>query len=306
MRQVFCWRGGLTRWLSALLVGAILNVSGLYLNSASANVRSAGTHTNVSGNSEPTEGKTGAPFYYGIDPDRVPFALRADGTKARYVSLCASHIKLQISKTTSIGEVEFRRLSLKETLVTYAPAGGETLSIRSTASPQAGKGKETVLTLALELKGQKVDLNLVPGETEGQVLPRNTAAKWQAMRRDAKTDDALLRLLTEANSFLNGPAFSGLLPFLRQEDALSPFGCQFDCVFAINQCILAASAYLGGIGSLILLCGETLGFTCVLAIAAHPFLAAAVGMSCSSAVKICQNCRNGHATLDDGFEMLMQ
>jgi len=87
MRQICCRRGDLTRWLAALLIGAMINVSGLYMSSASAAVRDAGPLGSVDEHAGTPNGKSQPTFYYGIDPDKVPFALRADGTKARYVSL---------------------------------------------------------------------------------------------------------------------------------------------------------------------------------------------------------------------------
>ncbi len=296
MKATCDWKGGLTRWLAALLIGAMLNVSGLYVGSALAASHDANSYRDSGNNLKAPGDKSQTRFYYGIDPDKVPFALRADGTKARYISLCASHLKLQISKTTGIGEVEFRRVSSKETLVTYAPTGGDILSIRSTVSPQASSEKEPVVNLALELKGHKVGLSL--NSNQGQELPANVGANLQVMRTDAKASDPLLRLLTEAHTFLSGPAFSGLLPFLRQFDNSSPTDCKFDCARGIASCLAAVVAYAGGIGGLILLCPETVGLACVLAIASHPFLALYVGTECSAAARTCQDCHNSYGMTD--------
>jgi hypothetical protein len=301
MKPICCRKGGLTRWLAALVIGAMLNVSGLYIGSAFAASHDTSSHKSFSNSSEALEGKSETLFYYGTDPDKVPFAIRADGTKARYISLCPSHIKLQISKTTGIGEVEFRRISPKETLVTYAPTGGDIFSIRSTVSPQASSEREAVVNLALELKGHKVGLSL--NSNQSQELPANVGANLQVMRTDAKASDPLLlRLVTEAHTFLNGPAFSGLLPFLRQFYS-SPTDCKFDCARGVASCLAAVVAYAGGIGGLILLCPETVGLACVLAIVSHPFLALYVGTECSAAVRTCQDCNNsgGMSTWDSMF-----
>jgi hypothetical protein len=189
--------------------------------------------------------------------------------------------------------VEFRRLSSKETLATYTPTGEVPLSIRSTFSPQEGGAKAAVVSLAVELKGRKVVLNLTSNQV--QELPANEGADLQVMRTDATANIPLRRLLEEAHTFLSGPALSGLLPFLRQFD-YSTTDCRFECARTITSCLAAASAYVGGIAGLILLCGETLGLTCVLAIIAHPILAAAVGMECSAAVNICKACHNSGVT----------
>jgi hypothetical protein len=250
----------------------------------------ANSRRNPGENKAAPEDKSRTSLSYGIDPDKVPLALSADGTKARYLALCPSHIKLQISKTADIGEVEFRRFSLKETVVTYAPARGDVLSVHSTFPTPAASARGAVLTLALDFQGHKAVLDVT--QDRGLVLPAGMEASLQAIRSGASANASLVRLLSETPTFTSEPALSGLIPFLRQFDGSSPIGCQLECVRAINNCIVAFTTYAGGITVLILFCGETLGLTCVLAIVSHPFLSIAVATECNNAISTCKICSN--------------
>lgn len=60
-----------------------------------------------------------------------------------------------------------------------------------------------------------------------------------------------------------------------------------DCAEAVTECILAAAAWVGGVGGLISLCGGTLGLSCVGAILIHPVLGAAVGIKCGKVSGAC-------------------
>lgn len=290
MQQVSCWRGRLTRCLTALLLGAVLNMSGPHMSSVIAASHKADSRRILGNNPASAAARNDTPFQYGIDRDKVPFARKADGTRARFLSLCPSHIKLQISGRTGTGDVEFRRVSPTETLVTYAPAGEAALAIRSTFAPQASSDTTPAVDLALELKGRKVVLSL--NSKQGQVLSPNTEAAFEAMRADAKASEPLQRLLADAQTFLSQSTLSGLIPFLRQLDNTNPTDCKFDCARSITSCLAAVTTYLGGIGGLAFFCGETLGFTCVLAILSHPILAGAVGLECSNAANVCKACKN--------------
>lgn len=59
------------------------------------------------------------------------------------------------------------------------------------------------------------------------------------------------------------------------------------CAEAVTECILAAAAWMGGVGSLIAFCGGTLGLTCVGALLLHPVLGTAVGIKCGKVSGAC-------------------
>lgn len=59
------------------------------------------------------------------------------------------------------------------------------------------------------------------------------------------------------------------------------------CARAVSECLAAAAAYCGGIYALIMLCGGTLGITCVGVIIGHSILAGAVGFQCEEALEVC-------------------
>lgn len=289
MRISNCCKDGLARCLVALVIWAMLNTSGLHAALAFASESNSKPRHLSDGDRAPTNVSEQSPLSYGVGPDKVPFALKADGTKAKYLSLCVSHIKLRVEKEKPLGEVEFLRVSPTQTLVTFKPTVGDTLSVRSAARPKS-VGQEPSIDLSIEMKGKKVALSFAPDADAERLAGAVSERSMQTLRADVKAQDSLTRLLAEAHDFLSEKAFLGLLPFLRQFES-SATDCAFQCVLASNICIGAVLAYAGGIGTLIFFCGETLGFTCILALASHPFLATAVGLQCTSALNICRACR---------------
>jgi hypothetical protein len=59
------------------------------------------------------------------------------------------------------------------------------------------------------------------------------------------------------------------------------------CARAVSECLAAAAAYCGGIYALIMLCGGSLGITCVGIIIGHSILAGQVGFQCHEALEAC-------------------
>lgn len=61
----------------------------------------------------------------------------------------------------------------------------------------------------------------------------------------------------------------------------------FGCLEDILVCYVAILTYVGSIGTLIALCGETIGVTCWLAILAHPALGPLAVLKCNNAIQSC-------------------
>lgn len=214
MKSVNSRKSRLAKLSVSIAAALLLNTNGLCAPPSSAaqpNLKPAGRFVNNPTSLTP---KVATPLIYGLDPDRVLFALKTDGTKARYLSLCATHVKLQIVKGVSIGEVEYSRVSPTETLTTFAPAGGNKLLVRSTATPQRLRSKDDPgLNLIFQLKGDQAVLN-------SDASPNQRGAggdrKLEALVQDARANQTLTTLLTESGDFLNAASLAGLFPCLHR------------------------------------------------------------------------------------------
>ncbi len=117
-----------TRFLAALATMAMTNfavfvVPTLAKHSEVKKYRIGMNHENAS-YAKPLKADTSQSFHYGLDRDNVSYAQLANGTKGRFVSLSPDHFRLQIQKGKRLGEVEFIRLSDRETSTRFAAAEG--------------------------------------------------------------------------------------------------------------------------------------------------------------------------------------
>jgi hypothetical protein len=99
-----------------------------------------------------------------------------------------------------------------------------------------------------------------------------------------------LTLLQKINSeTVNQKDLSEVIKTTARIRELRLIGGGLACTGAITDCIVAAAEYLGSIGALIALCGETLGLSCVGAILLHPVLALHVGTECGKVDAACKD-----------------
>ena len=219
-------------------------------------------------------------FDYGLDPDGVAFARKADGSKARYVALSSEHVKLEISKRGNLGNVEIQRFPSDSTLLRFQALGSREFFVRTWSDPTSPNANKT----RIELQYGKLKTELkVDGNSSNPAFSSDTTTKLQSIISGLRRDRALKRLIDASNVFCDKSVATRVM-LLRGFNTVSlKFGCAQD----ILECYLAILAYVGSIGTLIALCGETIGFTCWLAILAHPALGPIAVLKCNNAIQSC-------------------
>jgi len=217
---------------------------------------------------------------YGLDADGVAFARNADGTKARYVALSLNHVKLEISKLRRIGEVEIRRDRSNRTVLRFQARDGGVFFAR-TRPETSGQGTPNV-RVELQYGKNTVKLRMEEGQNPENPLPAYKARKLERISAGLRSDPSLVKLIEASNPFWDKSVASKIMIMRGGNAALG-----FSCALAILECYAAILAYVGSIGTLIALCGETIGFTCWLAILAHPVMGPIAVLKCNDAIQQC-------------------
>lgn len=280
--------GSLTRWLTVLVVGAMLNMGLAYRGAARATGHSAGPRADFEDGRGVETPEEGAPVTYGLDPDKVPFALRDDGVKARYLSLSPGNLKVQLTKDSALGEVEFRRKSRKETLTTFTPASGDPLVIRTVVSPKNAGKQVPDFDMVFQSNKRKAVVGVEQGRVPAAPATRGSERQLREVLSAAGANPTMSSLTREAAFFLSKPVMGGLLRRAFQYDLeacikVDPFECTKETIY----CLGAIGGYVVGVGGLLSACAVTVGATCIGALLAHPILGAVVVFQCNSAVVAC-------------------
>jgi|GEM_PF-1476643 len=218
-------------------------------------------------------------FEYGFDPDGVTFARKADGTKARYVALSPDHVKLEISKQGELGNVEIQRFPSDRTLLRFQVPGGRSLFVRTWPDPKSQNENKT----RIELQYGKYKAELKIDDSSKRSLSADTVPKLQSIVAGLRRDRSLKNLIDASNVFCDKAVASRVMLAGGINTPSLILGCLED----ILVCYLAILTYVGSIGTLIALCGETIGFTCWLAILAHPALGPLAVLKCNNAIQSC-------------------
>jgi len=226
------------------------------------------------------ESNTDKSFEYGFDPDGVTFARKADGTKARYVALLPDHVKLEISKQAKLGNVEIQRYPSDRTLLRFQVPGGRSLFVRTWQDPKSRNANKT--RIELQYGKRRAELKM-DRDSSKKSLSHHTVAKLQGIVNGLRGDRDLKKLIDASNMFSDRSVASRVMLMRGMNITTLNFGCAQD----ILECYLAILAYVGSIGTLIALCGETIGFTCWLAILAHPALGPIAVLKCNNAIQSC-------------------
>jgi len=220
-------------------------------------------------------------FHYGLDSDNVPFALKSNGTKGRYVNLSADHFRLQITNGVSIGGVEFLRLSANETLAQFETGRGDRFSVHSIT--QTSANGMTNISLDFRYRNKRAVLVIDAKQAEKGLTPR-VAKELRMLVADFKKNSALKRLMEEVSTFTDKAVLVGATSAMLKSYALVD---SLACIIAAGECILTISGYVGSIAALIALCPETIGASCLAALLLHPVIAVIVAAKCADALHKC-------------------
>lgn len=203
----------------------------------------------------------------------IPFAKKDDGSKARFIDLSVNRIKIQITHRRDLGEVEIERFPRQTSVVQFKARTGGTLIVRTSAEP----GTEDGSSVKFQYKKGKTELKM---DERNRKEPSFTATKeLQVLLSAVNHDRDLIDLIQATNTFCEKSVVSGVL--------FSSLNSQLSCALEVAKCYAAIAAYISGIAALILLCPETIGLTCFLAILAHPALGPIAVLQCISAYEAC-------------------
>lgn len=264
-------------WVVLLLLTSVLNLNTLLTPPAHATGRGPGRRAAAPLNGEsPSQSE---PASYGRDRDGVPFALRADGTKGRFLSVSSKLVKIEIRKgSAQVGVAEFRRLPDNQLLSTFtADRSRESLSVRAGLAAVPVAESAPSIRLSLRYRKHKVVIT-GNGPSAGPQAAPEVESALQALVADLRADKGMTRLLKDIQFFGNRVTLRGISPLLVFGDS---------CGWAATSCIAALIEYGLGAALIIEVCGATVGVGCLLALAFHPVAGALVGKHCGEALKVC-------------------
>lgn len=217
---------------------------------------------------------------YGFDSDGVSFARKSDGSKARYVDISANHVKLQISNQRELGNVEIQRFPSTSTLLRFQTPAGPNLFVRTWMDPNSNNANKTRIEFLYGKYKAELKTN---GDSSNPSFSSDEATKLENILGGVRRDRDLMKLIEVSNVFCDKSIAAQILLMRGMSTTTLNFGCLED----ILECYLAILAYVGSIATLIALCGETIGFTCFLAILSHPALGPLAVVKCNKAIESC-------------------
>ena len=218
-------------------------------------------------------------FQYGLGPDNVPFAVSKDGTKARYLDMTSTHVKLQLTNRRDIGEMEIQRFPANTWLLRFESHKGNSLFVR--AIPDPTNDDPARMQLELVYKNKRAEAKYYGGASNEPVS--KAGRDLNVIIEGVRNDKPLARLIQATNAFCTKAVLSGIMLSSSLHEPLSFLSCALD----ILECIERILLYAGSIGTLILLCGETFGLTCLNAILLHSVLGPIAVLKCNDAIQNC-------------------
>jgi len=219
-------------------------------------------------------------FRYGLDPGKVPFAQKTDGTKGRFLDLSPNHHRLQIVKGRGLGEVEFTRLSDYATLTRFKAGGKDSFVVRTTT--KTVNDGTTRINVSFQYKNEGAILKIDEESAEKGLAPY-AEKKLRVMLGDVAKNRALKELIENARIFSDKSVVSGAVSALNNYAPVD----SIECLEAALVCYLSILTYVGSFAALIAACPETIGATCLLAILAHPALSVLAVLKCKTALEKC-------------------
>lgn len=274
-------------WAALLFLTAVFNLNLPLAPTAHAARRGAG---------RPVKGEPSVPeelISYGRDRDGVPFALRSDGTKGRFLRLSSKQVKIEILKgADKVGVAEFRRLPDNQLLSTFkTDKRRESFSVRAGLAEAPVVENNPSIRLSLQYGKRKVVITGTGPSAAGQQAPPEVEKELQALVADLRSDEGMTHLLKDVRFFGNKSTLRGIAPLLLFEDS---------CGWAVTSCVAALIEYGLGAALIIELCGVTLGVGCLLALAFHPVAGALVAKHCADAFKACG--RGQQIALEESYQ----
>src|SRR6476660_1206497 len=204
-------------------------------------------------------------FSYNLDDKNVPMAANADGISARYLDVTPNHLKIQVLREKQLTQLEFVRRSEKESILEISTPGQPSFLV--TTKRDLTRPEE--ITLRLQFKNRRADLQIKNGELS---LSKTEALRYEKLITELRSNKAVTRSMDAGRVAASEGVLSGamsMLPAYAVFDSL-------DCIIAAGECILTIGTYVGSIASLIALCPETIGASCLAALLLHPVIAVLV------------------------------
>ena len=219
------------------------------------------------------------PSAKGLDHDGVPFVLRSDGTKARYIHVNPKFVKLQLSKNgIDSGNVEFRFKSGGSFSAKYAPAKGKALSAVTEVSTSSDNNRKKLARLTVQYGKERIvlqgDENLA-----SKAVPAATLKRLESLSADIRNDSHLVALFNSVRFFAKKSMLEFAMPY---------FMVAGSCGWDAASCVASLVEYGLGWALIIELCGITVGAGCILALFWHPVAGALVVKHCSDAIQSCE------------------
>jgi hypothetical protein len=250
----------------SLLLAALMNLS---IVAAAPTSKTTPIRFNTAADDEQPTAK-------GLDPDGVPFVLRSDGTKARYVQIKPTIVKIQLNKNgINNGSVEFRSLAGREFSAKYTPSKGKIFSA-VTKVLAVSKNAKLLARLTLEYGKDKVVLE-GDDQFSSQDVPPETAKLLETFSEKLRADTNLRSLFSTTRFFVKKSTLESALPFMADSS----------CGWAAASCLVSLVEYGLGWALIIEVCGLTAGAGCIAALLFHPAAAALVAKHCADAVDAC-------------------
>lgn len=264
-------------WAVLLFLTAVLNLHLPLAPTAHATGRRGARRAET-----PVKGETSTtaePVSYGRDRDGVPFALRSDGTKGRFLRVSPKLVKIEIQKGGDwVGVAEFRRLPDNQLLSTFKAARHRgSLTVRAGLAEAPTADINPSIRMSIQYGKRKVAI-AGSGPDAGQQAAPEVERELQDLVADLRANEGMTRLLKDIQFFGSKATLRGISPLIASGDS---------CGWAATSCIASLIEYGLGVALIIEICGVTLGVGCLLALAFHPVAGALVAKHCSDALKIC-------------------
>jgi hypothetical protein len=265
-------------FVSLLMVLSLINAYAIAPSAALASTLSKATSSEFSADYiSADEDKDASLVTYGVDTDGVPFAMRQDGAKAKYLSISPKQFKMQIFKGNYLGEVVFRKTPDRGVAASFKASNKESLTAQATLPTVGSQFQKTGINLSLRYTkgGKSLKTSLHLEERSGT---QGKGEELQKIINEVRASESLTKLLATARIFSH---------FELVKHAYAPVVVEDSCFWAATSCVASLVEYGLGIALIADVCGLTFGVGCLLALLFHPVAGVLVAKHCSDALSIC-------------------
>ncbi len=215
---------------------------------------------------------------YGIGLDGHPFALRKDGTKAKYLSVSPKEFRIQVFKKGLLGEATFIRKAENQFEATFTSSGSDVFSVRTTAASNKLLPKNPIANVTISLGNRRVTIANVNSDNSERISPM-IEKELQQISSDLRANKSMSQLLATVRFF-------GSKPILAKVPKLITTMSE-SCGWAAASCIASLIEYGLGMALIAEVCAGTFGAGCILALLYHPVAGLMVANHCSAAITAC-------------------